>query len=520
MSEESNKAGRPGDPNGAVRPPTAQEGSNGTDQPNDNAKAPNHGEDRYIGLELEGQIELRSLLGVGTMGRVYRAYQLGTERDVAVKIMRRELSKNSDLVARFHREAKIASRLVHPNVVQVFMSGTVAESQGSPLAPEIVGALYVVMEYLGGVSLLTALSGSRADCATENSESAGTTPMPLARALRIILQVCDAVGEAHRQNIVHRDLKPENVMLLDRANEPDSVKVLDFGIARVMMDDRSIWTQAGLIFGTAPYVSPEGAQGEPVGPAADVYAIATMLYECLAGHTPFHSVSPVKLLFKHVQAPAPDIRSLAPTASLPEPLAEVIMANLVKEPTDRARCARHLGADLITAAHDSGLSLEQVRVPFSLRETALGGSGAGPVNDAVSAAGTSTEPSPLNGSANGTAGELPAAQALDHPPEDGATGPGGLGAGRAREEADPLAPDANNVVSSALPLTRPRLSRGFWAGIFAALLVVATVAFVAGYLWGKSSQHHVQELDHGGGKASPGSVPTSATGLPPNTQRP
>jgi serine/threonine-protein kinase len=100
-----------------------------------------------------------------------------------------------------------------------------------------------------------------------------------------VLQVCDAVGEAHAQGIVHRDLKPENVMLVRRGEVEDFVKVLDFGIARLNWGDKSMATQAGLIFGTAKYISPEGAEGVAVGPPADVYSIATILYQCLAGPT-------------------------------------------------------------------------------------------------------------------------------------------------------------------------------------------------------------------------------------------
>src|ERR1700722_5021893 len=138
------------------------------------------------------------------------------------------------------------------------MTGTL-RSAGSdmPRARE----LYLVMEFLDGISLLSALA------------AAGTVgegaALPLPRALHIALQVCDAVGEAHAQGIVHRDIKPENVMLVRRGDDLDYVKVLDFGIARLDWADRGMATQAGLIFGTAKYISPEGAEGHPVGPAAD-----------------------------------------------------------------------------------------------------------------------------------------------------------------------------------------------------------------------------------------------------------
>src|SRR3954469_19826887 len=197
-------------------------------------------DDPYLGQEISGHIEIRQLVGIGAMGRVYRAFQKGIDRDVAVKILHRELSANAQLVSRFTREAKVASRLQHPNVVQVLLAGQLPDR-----------ALYMVMEYLDGLSLQSALA-------------AASGALPLVRALHIALQLCEAVGEAHAQGIVHRDLKPENVMLVRRGSDPDFVKVLDFGIARLDWADRSgsLATQAGLIFGTARYISPEGAEGK------------------------------------------------------------------------------------------------------------------------------------------------------------------------------------------------------------------------------------------------------------------
>jgi len=313
--------------------------------------------DPYIDVELPGQIRVKHLIGIGSMGRVYRAFQGGIERDVAVKILHRELSGNDELVKRFHREAKVASRLVHPNVVQVLMTGNLPHA-GDPRAG---GELYLVMEYLDGISLLSALA------------AAGTggegNALPLPRALHIALQVCDAVGEAHAQSIVHRDLKPENVMLVRRGDDPDFVKVLDFGIARLDWADKSMATQAGLIFGTAKYISPEGAEGQPVGPPADVYSIATILYQMLAGRTPFEGDSPVALLVQHTHAPPLELLRIARASYVPPPIAAVIMQNLAKKPSERAQDARQFGRDLITAARASGLDPEQIAAHSTLFST-------------------------------------------------------------------------------------------------------------------------------------------------------
>ncbi len=303
--------------------------------------------DTYVGVELAGQIRIKHLIGIGSMGRVYRAFQAGIERDVAVKILHRELSGNGELVARFHREAKVASRLVHPNVVQVLMTGTVPFRAD----PRVGGEMYLVMEHLDGISLLSALAAAG---------NTGTAALPLPRALHIVLQLCDAVGEAHVQGIVHRDLKPENVMLIKRGEDPDYVKVLDFGIARIDWANQSMATQAGLIFGTAKYISPEGAAGEGVGPPADVYSIATILYQCLAGRAPFEDESPVALLVQHTHAVPPELRSIPRASYVPTPIAEVVMQNLAKKPSARAQDARAFGRDLVAAMRASGLDPEEI----------------------------------------------------------------------------------------------------------------------------------------------------------------
>jgi serine/threonine-protein kinase len=306
------------------------------------AAAERDSNDPYLGQEISGHIEIRQLVGVGAMGRVYRAFQRGIDRDVAVKILHRELSANAQLVARFTREAKVASRLQHPNVVQVLLAGQLPDR-----------ALYMAMEYLDGLSLQSALAAA-----------GGALPLP--RALHIALQLCDAVGEAHAQGIVHRDLKPENVMLVRRGADPDCVKVLDFGIARINWGEQSVATAAGLIFGTARYISPEGAQGNAVGPASDVYSIGTLLYQMLAGRTPFDGDQAVGLLVQQIHDPAPELRSRA--AHVPEPIAAVVMASLAKDPSRREPDARALGQAIFDAAKLAGLSPDELSRPMMKRQ--------------------------------------------------------------------------------------------------------------------------------------------------------
>jgi serine/threonine protein kinase len=294
------------------------------------------GPDPYLGREISGHIEVKQLAGVGAMGRVYRAFQKGIDRDVAVKVLHRELSANTQLVARFTREAKVASRLQHPNVVQVHLAGQLPD-----------GAMYIVMEFLDGMSLQSALAAS-------------SGAMPLGRALHVGLQLCDAVGEAHAQGIVHRDLKPENVMLVRRGEDLDFVKVLDFGIARINWGEQSMATAAGLIFGTARYISPEGAQGEGVNPPGDVYSIATLLYQMLSGRTPFEGEQAVAMLLQQIHDTPPPLKSIPRAAYVPDAIADVIMANLVKNPASRFPDARAFGRALVEASLRSGLASEDL----------------------------------------------------------------------------------------------------------------------------------------------------------------
>ncbi len=303
--------------------------------------------DPYIGTVMSGDIEILSVAGVGAMGRVYRAHQRGIDRDVAVKILHRELSGNTQLVQRFHREAKIASKLQHPHVVEVYLAGQLPDK-----------ALFIVMEFLDGMSLGAALT------------AAGGTFNP-ARALSIALQLCDAVGEGHARGIVHRDLKPENVMLVRRAEMGDWAKVLDFGIAKVAVGEQSMQTAAGLVFGTARYISPEGAQGTNVGPSGDVYSLATIVYQMLAGRTPFDA-EPVGLLIKHIHEAPPPLTSWPRAADIPAALAKVVMDNLAKDPKARAQGARAFGAQLAQAAKDSGIAISEVGIIARLSNVDLG----------------------------------------------------------------------------------------------------------------------------------------------------
>ncbi len=289
--------------------------------------------DPYIGQLVAGDIELTGVLGRGAMGSVYRGHQRSVGRDVAVKVLHRELSSNADLVQRFKREAKFASKLSHPHVVEVFLAGQLDD-----------GALFIVMEYLDGESLAATL------------ERDGALPVP--RALGIALQICDAVGAGHVSGVVHRDLKPENVMLVRRADTADWVKVLDFGIAKGMQGEQSVATVSGRIYGTARYISPEAAHGRGVGPPSDVYSIAVILFQMLAGRSPFDAEDMIALIMKHVSEQPPSLKLLAP--GVPDEIAHVVMQNLEKDAAKRAADAHALGSALMDAATRAGVTVPSV----------------------------------------------------------------------------------------------------------------------------------------------------------------
>jgi eukaryotic-like serine/threonine-protein kinase len=291
------------------------------------------GPDPYLGQTLRGEFRIDALIGAGAVGRVYRAHQLGVARNVALKIMHRDLAANDNLRARFQREARIAGSLCHPNLVNV-LSLSEFEQGGLPIP-------FLALEYLDGLSLRSALLAQGA--------------LSPARAVHVLLQIADALGEAHERGIVHRDLKPENTMLVRRGDDPDFVKVLDFGVARADADEYpAVATRAGAIFGSARYVAPECAAGGAWTPASDVYALATLGYECLTGRPPFDGENAIQVLLKQQSAPLPPLLERAP--NVPPALAQLLEKNLSKSPQARAPNARQFFRDLLTAA-DSTLPL-------------------------------------------------------------------------------------------------------------------------------------------------------------------
>lgn len=290
--------------------------------------------DPYIGQTLLDQFKIEEKIGAGGMGSVYRARQTTLDRDVAIKILHSELADNRDAVRRFKREARVCTALDHPNVVRVLLFGQLPS-----------GSLYIVMEYLRGRSLQDVLAREGA--------------LPVHRALHIASQICDGVGEAHAQGVVHRDIKPENIVLVTRGRDADFVKVLDFGIARMLWgEDQTQATQSGLVFGTARYISPEGAAGEPTDARSDVYSLGVLTYQLLAGETPFDAPTPVGMLMKHIHSTPPHLLTHERARHVPEPIADVVMRALSKNPEGREPDALAFGDALRRAAAGAGFEVQ------------------------------------------------------------------------------------------------------------------------------------------------------------------
>jgi serine/threonine-protein kinase len=255
---------------------------------------------------LGDRYRILARLGTGGMGAVYRAEHLTLKRDVAVKVLLPEMGNKEEFVRRFQREAESASRLAHINIISVTDFGRTPD-----------GLLFLVMEYLDGEALSALIRRG---------------PVALPRAVVIFGQILDGLGHAHAAGIVHRDLKPDNIMLVEREGRSDVVKLLDFGIAKVTDPEghREALTQAGVIFGTPEYLSPEQALGEPVDARADLYAAGVILYEMLTGRRPFESDDKVKIISMHLSHAVPGIETLDLGFALPGPVTELVMQALEK----------------------------------------------------------------------------------------------------------------------------------------------------------------------------------------------
>ncbi len=288
-------------------------------------------EDAYTGRIIAGKYRVEALIGEGGMGKVFRATQLSLDKTIVLKVLRQSLLSDARTVARFQREAKAASRLNHPNSIGVLDFG-----QGDD------GSLYIAMEHVSGVDLHQLLS-------TEG-------PLPERRIVRIVSQVLSALADAHAAGVIHRDLKPENIMVEQRRGEPDFVKVLDFGIAKIQESDGSesqALTRAGFVCGTPEYMSPEQARGGALDPRSDLYAVGVLCYQCATNMLPFEADSAVALATMHLTTSPTPPRARRPDAPIGDAMEALILRAMSKDPNDRPQSAEEFRADLFAVLKHS-----------------------------------------------------------------------------------------------------------------------------------------------------------------------
>lgn len=275
--------------------------------------------DPLLGAVLGGRFRIVGRLGVGAMGTVYKAVQASVGRLVALKVLRPDLTKDPDTAARFHREAHATSALKHPNTVTLYDFGQTAE-----------GYLYIAMELLEGRLLGRMLK--------EDGE------LPTEMAVRIVTQIARSLAEAHRKGIVHRDLKPDNIILAQVEGQ-EVVKVLDFGIAKVVRGDRRIdalETQAGTVFGTPRYMSPEQAQSKQLDARSDLYSLGVIFYQMLTGHAPFEDSDAVVVMARHIKTKPRRPSDVRPDLNIPPRLEKLVLRLMEKDRNKRPQSSEEL----------------------------------------------------------------------------------------------------------------------------------------------------------------------------------
>src|SRR5215813_11991678 len=282
-------------------------------------------EPQLEGRVIAGNFRIERLLGRGAMGQVYLAEQISLAKKVAIKVLHRHLQGDEALAKRFHREAKAASSLNHPNSLQIIDFGQSDQ-----------GELFIAMELLSGRDLANVIHQD--------------FPMPLDRIVRIMTQVLSALDEAHAQNIIHRDLKPENIMIIDRRGERDFVKVCDFGIAKIQ-DPKSdgssgTITMAGVVCGTPEYMSPEQCRGEKLDGRSDLYSVGVILYQMATGTLPFTAETALGIVTKHLTEPPRPPSQRRPDLHIDRGLERLILMAMSKDRAGRPASAHEMKEQL------------------------------------------------------------------------------------------------------------------------------------------------------------------------------
>jgi serine/threonine protein kinase len=287
--------------------------------PTDAAELISVGNDALIGTIVGDRYRILCAIGRGAMGIVYEAIQISTGREMAIKVLQNFHETSQESVKRFRREAQTVSTLKHPNIVTLFDYGMMEDGQP-----------YIVTEFLQGLNLAQVLK-----------ETGG---LPAEACSPIIKQVCFAVGEAHRLRIIHRDIKPDNIILQGKDAASVTVKVVDFGVAKLVGDGVSTGslTVEGKVCGSPAYMSPEQCRGAEFDYRADIYSLGVVIFEMLCGKRPFVADDMMALMFMHVNETPPRMSDMEPELIFPELLEKVVAKALNKNPAARQQSAEEL----------------------------------------------------------------------------------------------------------------------------------------------------------------------------------
>ena len=276
-----------------------------------------------VGKRLAGRYLVVERIGAGGMGEVYLAEHEAIGKRVAIKVLGPEFNHRQDLVERFLQEARAASRIRHENIVDITDYGHADD-----------GAPFFAMEYLEGEDLR----------ATVQREG----PLPWQRVRGIIVQILAALAAAHDQGVIHRDMKPDNCFRITRGDNPDYIKVLDFGIAKIVNDDadHQTLTRTGTVIGTAHYMSPEQARSEKLDARADLYSVGVIAFQLLTGRVPFEGTGFLGVLAKHITEPIPNMVDCGPDLAIPPQVEAIVRKAMAKNRDERYQTAEEFAAAL------------------------------------------------------------------------------------------------------------------------------------------------------------------------------